>query len=156
MPMRRRSCTGSTLASYTSAPSSSTVPVIQPPSESSCMRFKQRRNVLFPHPEGPITAVTVCAGNRIDTSLTTARRPNSAVRRTASSCSRASAGGVMVLPDRRPRSEREQQHETHEHERRGSRQAVPLLERASPVDVDLQRQSLHRDRESTRLNSSHM
>src|SRR2546429_179307 len=96
MPMRRRSGTASTPASYTSAPSSSTEPVTQAPSDSSCMRFRQRRKVLLPQPDGPITAVTVCAGNRRDTSFTTAPPPYTAVRRTASSWSRAAAGSAKT------------------------------------------------------------
>src|SRR5438034_2206193 len=111
-----------------SSPSSSTLPVIQPPSESSCIRFRQRRNVVLPHPDGPINAVTVCRGNMSDTSFTTARRPYSAVSRAVSSWSRASAGGAMTLPNRPAGGEGEEQHESHQHER---------------------------DRKSTRLNSSH-
>src|SRR5947199_323964 len=119
MPMRRRRWTGSTPASYTSAPSSSTVPVTQPPSDSSCMRFRQRRKVLLPQPDGPITAVTVCAGNRMDTSFTTARRPYRAVSRTASSWSRASAGCAMARSHGPAGREGEDRHETHEYQRRG-------------------------------------
>src|SRR5205809_381598 len=116
-----------------SSPSSSAVPVTQPPSDSSCMRFRQRSRVLLPHPEGPITAVTVRDGNIIETSLTTARRPNKAVRRTASSCRRASAGGAMALADGPPGCKGEEQHERHQHERGGPGEPVPLLERARGV-----------------------
>src|SRR5712691_11330520 len=144
MPMRRRSWTASTLGSYTSSPSSSTLPVIQPPSDSSCMRFRQRRNVVLPHPDGPINAVTVCLGKRMDTSFTAARRPYSAVSRTVWSCSRASAGGAMALPDRPAGGEGEEQHESHQHERRGPGETVPLVEWPGSVDVDLERQGLHR------------
>src|ERR1051325_10816806 len=126
IPMRRRSWTGSTPASYTSAPSSSTEPVTQPP------------------PDGPITAVTVCAGNSSDTSLTTARRPYRAVSRTASSWSRASTGCAMPLPDGRARGQGQEQHQAHQDERRRPRQAVPFVEGAGAVHEDLQRQGLHR------------
>src|SRR2546425_1816789 len=143
MPMRRRSWTASMLGSYTSCPSSSTLPVIQPPSDSSCMRFRQRRNVVLPHPDGPINAVTVCLGNRIDTSLTTARRPYSAVSRAVWSCSRASAGGAMTLPDRPAGGEGKKQDQSHQHERRGPGEAVPLVERSGGVDVDLERSEEH-------------
>src|SRR2546427_11552963 len=108
------------------------------------MRFKQRSIVLLPHPDGPMTAVTVCAGNRIDTSLTTARRPYRAVSRTASSCSRASAGGAMAGAQRPAGGDGEEQHEAHEHECRRPRQAVPLVERPGRVREDLERQGLHR------------
>src|SRR5437762_173489 len=123
-----------------SCPSSRIVPVTQPPSDSSCMRLRQRRKVLLPHPDGPITAVTVRLGNMTDTSCTTARRPNRAVRRTASSCRRASAGGggATTLPDGPTGREGEEQHERHEHERRGPREPVPLLERPGRVGEDLE------------------
>src|SRR5438876_7192739 len=129
-----------------SSPSSSTLPVTQPPSDSSCMRFKQRRNVLLPHPDGPITAVTVWAGKRRDTSFTTAWRPYKAVSRTASSCNRASAGGAMrgALPDGRAGRDGEQQHETHQHDRGRPREAMPFIERAGGGGIDLQGQRLHR------------
>src|SRR2546427_6405041 len=126
-----------------SSPSSSTLPVIQPPSESSCMRFRQRRNVVLPHPDGPINAVTVCRGNMSDTSFTAARRPYSAVSRAVSSCSRASAGGAMTLPNRPAGGEGEEQHESHQHERRRPGETVPLVERPGGVHVDLERQRLH-------------
>src|SRR5438105_6561995 len=150
MPIRRRSCTGSTASSYTSAPSSSTRPVTQPPSDSSCIRFRHRRKVLLPQPDGPITAVTVWAGKRMETSFTTARRPYRAVRRTVSSRSRASAGGAMALPDGPAGGDAEQQHQRHEHEGRGPREAVPLLERPRSVLIDLMRQGLHRLRDTGR------
>src|ERR671930_1122702 len=106
------------------------------------MRLRQRSNVLLPHPDGPITAVTVCGGKGMETSFTTARRPYSAVRRTASSCKRASAGGggAMALPDRPAGGEREEQHESHEHERRGPGEPVPLVERPCRVHEDLEGQ----------------
>src|SRR2546429_5350745 len=144
MPMRRRSWTGSTPASYTSAPSSSTDPVTQPPSDSSCMRFRQRRKVLLPQPDGPITAVTVCAGNRMDTSFTTAHRPYRAVSRTALSWSRASAGCAMARSHDPAGREGEDQHETHEHQRGGPGEAVPFVEPARPPGENPDRQPPHR------------
>src|SRR6266536_4448254 len=126
-----------------SASSRSTRPVTHPPSESSCMRFKQRRNVLLPHPDGPITAVTVCTGKGIETSLTTARRPYRAVSRAVSSCRRVSAGGAMTGPQGPAGGEGQEQDETHEHERRGPGETVPLVERTRPVGEDLERQRLH-------------
>src|SRR2546425_10398430 len=131
MPIRRRSCTGSTASSYTSAPSSCTRPVTQPPSDSSCIRLRVRRKGLLQQPDGPITAVTVCDGKRMVTSFTTARRPYRAVRGTVSSRSPVSAGGGMALPDRPPGRDAQQQHQPHEDDRRRPRQAVPLLERRS-------------------------
>src|SRR5690242_320180 len=61
-----------------SAPSSSTDPVDQPPSDSSCMRLRHRRKVLLPHPDGPMMAVTVFVGKKSEVSFTAILRPNSA------------------------------------------------------------------------------
>src|SRR5260370_39598709 len=122
-----------------SRPSSNTRPVTDPPSASSCIRFRHRSSVVLPHPEGPISAVTVRAGKRIVTSFTTARRPYSAVSRTVSSSNRASAGCAIALPQCPARGQREHEHETHQDERRGPCQPVPLLERPGGIYVDLQR-----------------
>src|SRR3989442_14808610 len=121
-----------------SSPWSSTLPVIQPPSDSSCMRLRQRRNVVLPHPDGPISAVTVWVGNKIDTSLTTARRPYSAVSRAVSSCSRASAGGAMTRSQGPAGGDAENQDQPHEHQGRCPRHPVPLVERTGGVHVNLQ------------------
>ena len=44
-----------------------TVPVTRVAGMISFIRFNARRNVLLPHPEGPMHAVTWLAGMRIDT-----------------------------------------------------------------------------------------
>src|SRR6267378_1121212 len=107
-----------------SAPSSSTRPVTHPPTDSSCIRLRHRSRVLLPHPDGPMMAVTVWAGNRIDTSVSTVRGPNSAVSRAVSSRSRASAGGAMTLPHGAAGGEGEQQHERHQDQGGGPGEAV--------------------------------
>src|SRR3989442_140660 len=94
------------------------------------MRFRQRRKVVLPHPDGPINAVTVCFGKRIDTSLTTARRPYSAVTRTVSSCSGESAGGAIAGPHHPGGGKRKEQHQPHQDERRGPGEAMPIVEGA--------------------------
>src|SRR3989449_11561169 len=129
-----------------SSPSSSTRPVIQPPSESSCMRFRQRKNVVLPHPDGPISAVTVWVGNRIDTSLTTARRPYSAVSRTVSSCRRASAGCAMAGSQGPAGREGEDQDETHQHQRRGPGEAGAIVGTTGPGSGEMEGTGLHRAR----------
>src|SRR3989449_11343323 len=96
------------------------------------MRFRQRSSVLLPQPEGPMIAVTVCAGNRSDTSRTARCCPNSAVRCVVSSRSRVLADATMALPRDPAGRQRNSEHQTHQDERRGKR-----------------------DRKSTRLNSSH-
>src|SRR3954466_6420215 len=58
-----------------SAPSSSTRPVIQPWSDNSCIRFKARRKVDLPHPEGPISAWTRLGAKLRDTDFTAVNLP---------------------------------------------------------------------------------
>ncbi len=57
MPIRRRTSTGSTCSSYRSTPWYSNVPSTRASSIRSFIRFRQRMNVVLPHPEGPINAV---------------------------------------------------------------------------------------------------
>src|ERR1051325_9306855 len=123
-----------------SAPSSSTRPVTQPPSDSSCIRLRQRRKVLFPHPEGPMIALTLCLGNMSETSLTTARGPNSAVSRKVSSCRTASAGCAMALPDRPAGADREDQHQPHEHQRGGTQEKGARHQNGHTTDVEGERE----------------
>src|SRR6266566_5851988 len=129
--------------------SSRTSPCTLAPGVSSCMRFKQRSSVLLPHPDGPMIAVTVCAGNRSDTSRTARWCPKSAVRCAASRRSRVLADATIALPREPTRGERDSEHKPHEDECRRPGEAVPLVERPGRVHVNLQRQRLHglRDRE---------
>jgi len=61
-------------------PRISTVPSTRAPGTVSCMRFKHRRNVDLPQPEGPMMAVTAFCGIDADTFLTAALSPKKAVR----------------------------------------------------------------------------
>src|SRR5467141_1010385 len=124
--------------------SSRTSPSTLAPGVSSCMRFRQRSRVLLPQPDGPMTAVTVCAGNRSDTSRTARSCPNSAVRCAVSSRSRVLADATIALPRDPAGGQRNHEHEPHQHERGCPRQPVPLVERACRIHVDLERQRLHR------------
>src|SRR6266699_6281831 len=105
---------------------------------SSCMRFKQRSKVLLPQPEGPMIAVTVFAGNRSDTSRTARCCPNSAVRCAVSSRSRVLADATISGPRDPAGGERDDQHQSHQHERGCPRDPMPLIERAGGVQVDLE------------------
>ncbi len=58
MPTVRRTATGSTPLPYRFSSSSITLPSTRPPGVTSCIRFKVRRNVDLPQPEGPMKAVT--------------------------------------------------------------------------------------------------
>jgi len=59
IPTWRRTATGSTPGAYRSTPSISTVPSTRAPGITSCIRFRVRRNVDLPQPDGPISAVTL-------------------------------------------------------------------------------------------------
>src|SRR6266508_4130385 len=50
-----------------SCPFNSTVPAARAPRTTSCMRFKQRMNVLLPQPEGPMMAVMWLAATPSET-----------------------------------------------------------------------------------------
>src|SRR4051812_22500590 len=60
----------------------------------SCMRLMHRSSVDFPHPDGPMIAVTACCGIASDTSLTAGAAPKYAHR-----CSVMTLGlsGALVL-----------------------------------------------------------
>jgi hypothetical protein len=57
MPIRRRRATGSVSGAVMSRPSKRIVPPIRALGIRSFIRLKQRRSVLLPHPDGPISAV---------------------------------------------------------------------------------------------------
>ena len=75
IPTLRRTATGSTSGPYRSAPSSSTLPSTVPPGDSSCIRFSVRSSVDFPHPDGPMNAVTSRGSIARDTSATAVVAP---------------------------------------------------------------------------------
>src|SRR5712691_7075012 len=107
-----------------STSSSSTFPVTQPPSDSSCIRLRQRRKVLFPHPDGPMMAVTVLAGKRMEISRTAALRLKSAVSRTVSSRRRTLADTTMALSRHPAGDHGEHEYEAHQQERGGPPETV--------------------------------
>src|SRR5438105_8464428 len=61
-------------------PSSSTWPATRAPGTTSCRRLSERRNVDFPHPEGPMTAVTCLGSTVMLTSASAWNDPNQASR----------------------------------------------------------------------------
>ena len=67
-----------------SVPFNNTSPANRADDVDSCIRFKIRRNVDFPHPDGPINAVTDAAGIANDTRSNTLFDPNHADTPTAS------------------------------------------------------------------------
>ncbi len=88
-----------------SCPLSSTSPASAADGTDSCIRFRIRRNVDFPQPDGPISAVTVAAGMASDTRSSTLFDPNQADTPTASSRAGLPPGaadsGAAVLEHRR-------------------------------------------------------
>jgi len=75
MPTCRRTITGSTPDAYRSFPSIVTSPFTCAPGITSCIRFRVRRNVDLPHPEGPMKAVTVRGSMVIETPSTARKSP---------------------------------------------------------------------------------
>ncbi len=71
-----------------SSPASFTSPASDALGTSSCIRFRIRRNVDLPQPDGPISAVTRRAGMVSETRSRTLRSPNHA---DTAAASRASA-----------------------------------------------------------------
>src|SRR6266550_6118943 len=124
--------------------SSNTSPLTVAPGVSSCIRLRQRSRVDLPQPDGPMMAVTICAGNKSDTSCTARWCPNSAVTCAASSRSRVLADATIALPGDPAGRQRDHEDKPHQHQRRRPGQAMPLVERAGRVHVDLQRERLHR------------
>ncbi len=70
IPTRRRTATTSTFDACRSMSSSSTRPSERAPGISSCIRLTQRTMVDFPHPDGPMIAVTRPGSKLRLTSLT--------------------------------------------------------------------------------------
>ena len=58
-----------------SLPSRLTLPSAQAPGVSSCMRLSERRNVVLPQPEEPISAVTWFGSIVMSTSATASKSP---------------------------------------------------------------------------------
>src|SRR6185437_1031794 len=77
-----------------SSPSSSTRPVIQPFSESSCIRLSVRRKVDLPQPDGPISACTRLAVKLSETPFTAVNLPYIAVSLSDSIRTRGGAPGA--------------------------------------------------------------
>src|SRR5208282_411692 len=65
MPMRRRNETASVPGVEISSPANRISPSIRAPVIRSFMRLKQRRSVLLPQPEGPMSAVILLRGMSI-------------------------------------------------------------------------------------------
>src|SRR5687768_4260968 len=126
-----------------SSPSSNTRPVIQPPSVSSCIRLRVRRNVDLPHPDGPMSACTWFGANASDTPFTAVNFPYIAV-----SLSVAMRAGRSVTSDAAPEREpgADAEDENHEYEDEGGSpgELVPLLVRAGGIGEDRQRKCRHR------------
>src|SRR6185369_17490691 len=70
MPIFLLMATGSTERSYRLLPSNMIFPVTFAEGTRSCIRFIERRSVDFPHPDGPIIAVTVFSMKARETDFT--------------------------------------------------------------------------------------
>src|SRR5215208_4695419 len=143
-----------------STPSRSTRPVIQPCSDSSCIRLSVRRKVDLPHPEGPMSACTRLPGKLRETPFTAANFPYMAMSlsvtmRDGVPSGLASACGMDRLkvssaiqgePPEDRQAGSHTQHEYHEDQDQGSGPgiAMPFLIGTSGVGEDGERQRRHR------------
>src|SRR3546814_17277750 len=76
MPTRARSCTTSIDEAYISSASSVISPSTRALATVSFIRFKERRKVDLPQPDGPMKAVTRSVPTSIDTSLIACLSPS--------------------------------------------------------------------------------
>src|SRR6266508_2213872 len=143
-----------------SSPSRRTRPVIQPCSDSSCIRLSVRRKVDLPQPDGPISACTRLAAKPSETPFTAVNLAYMAVSLSVSIRTRGGelatggverAGGgtvrragspIEVEPPADGEARPHAQHEDHEdeHQRRGPGVLVPLLVGARGIGEDGERQ----------------
>src|SRR5512140_1121783 len=142
-----------------SRPSSSTSPSTRAVGTVSCMRFRQRRNVDFPHPDGPMIAVTCRSWMRIDTPFTACTLPKyasseptrirgvasnlSAGRATSDTSSRrfgrsVAATGREAGTRCEARDETDDEDERDEDERSGPSEGMPCVIGTYRVGEDLQ------------------
>src|SRR5918998_5429217 len=149
-----------------SSPSSSTRPVIQPFSESSCIRFRVRRKVDLPHPDGPIRACTWCGAKPSETPFTAVNLPymtvslsvaifgaaavagatGFAVTRVSSFKVLTAGSAIQCKPpaDGQSCAKTQQENQHNEHERRRPRVLVPFLVWPGGIGEHGQRQCGHR------------
>src|SRR4051812_39270170 len=131
-----------------SSPSRRTRPVIQPCSDSSCIRLRVRRKVDLPQPDGPIRACTRLGGKASETPLTAVNFPYMAESLSVTmravglggaswrSGGRITAGSAIEaepVPDGQPGAQA--QHEDHQdqYQCRGPGILMPLLVGAGGV-----------------------
>src|SRR5712691_4005435 len=125
-------------------PSSKTRPVIQPPSTSSCIRFRVRRKVDLPHPDGPMSACTWFDANDRVAPFTAVVLPYIAVSLSVSMRGLGSATGDLAPSNRQTRADAEEEDDEDQHQRGGPGEPMPLFIRAGRVREDGERQGRHR------------
>src|SRR5688572_26976838 len=153
-----------------SAPSRSTRPVARAPGIVSCMRFRHRKNVDLPQPDGPMTAVTLRSGIASVTSLMACTAPKYALSscvprrdfaaRATSGASRRVTGAFTAASSVTHAAEagtgreagREADEEDERDEDEGSRpgEGVPLVVGTDGIGEDLKRKGCNRLGESYR------
>src|SRR6185312_9061118 len=148
-----------------SRPSKRTSPSTRAPGTVSCIRFRHRKSVDLPQPDGPMIAVTSPARTSNETSRTTRLAPKYASSASATSVSdgevaamRTSSGALTVIATSRsctspgsirgetesissdePRREADDEDEPDEDEGPRPRLGVPIIEWRDRIVVDLRR-----------------
>src|SRR5687768_13079549 len=131
-----------------SCPSNSTLPSARASGIVSCNRFRQRRKVDLPQPDGPMIAVTSRSRSSSVTLRTPVALPKYAVRSTASSRVRPRSGARRSIAGAgadsgsgdKAGNDTDDEHDGDEDERAGPSEPVPLVVRTDGVVEDLERQ----------------
>src|SRR5512134_1030786 len=121
-------------------PSKKTSPVTRNPGVRSCIRFRQRMKVLFPHPEGPITEVTEFLRMSIVMFFSTWWSPNQAQRSlTCRAFSMASLPLLLLDPREVTRADADQKDHPDQNDRAGPGLVVPVFVQGDRVVEHLER-----------------
>src|SRR5687768_6478591 len=127
-------------------PPRSTRPVARASGTVSCSRFRQRRKVDLPQPDGPMIAVTSRSSSVTDTSRIPADAPKNADRLSASRRARPRAGlrcsvaraGADSGPGCEAGCDTDDEDEGKEDEGARPREPAPVVVRADGIGKDLQ------------------
>src|SRR5512139_2872472 len=121
-------------------PSKKTSPACRNPGVRSCIRLRHLMKVLFPHPEGPMTDVTVFRPMSITMFRSTWWSPNQALK-DLTSIALSIALSILLLSRPREKPPAHAQDQDHEDQDDGARPrlVVPVLVRRDRVGEHLER-----------------
>src|SRR5262245_15195920 len=117
--------------------SRSTSPATRAPGTVSCIRFRQRKNVLLPQPDGPMMAVTARSRRSTLIPRTAWVTPNHAFRLRTSTRVGWSITSATWPSDGDPRDDADDEDKADEDDGAGPGERVPLVIRACRILEDL-------------------